>query len=132
MFWAGLWLRITERPSRFSGPTSTWTHWYVICYNRVNTHYLIAHKCEKRLGFLVGCRAPQEWEEICFRSDEEFQISLVKRCEAFAVCRPGKLDFNSVPAPFVKRQIHFISKTCISQYLAVTTIVSRSTFRRQC
>lgn len=38
MFWVGLWLRLTTKPSRFSGPTSTWMHWYVMCYNRHTLH----------------------------------------------------------------------------------------------
>lgn len=48
-------------------------------------------------------------QEICFLSNEEFRISLAQLCQT-AVCRPGKLHFNSAPVLFVKGQINFISK----------------------
>lgn len=46
-----------------------WTNVYLdalvrdLLHNRVNTHDLIARKCEKRQAFVVGCRALQEWEK---------------------------------------------------------------------
>lgn len=96
-FWAGPWLRITKRPSRFSGPMSTWMRWYAGCCGWFKV--LVAHKIETSVR--------KEWHlqrsaQICFLSDGEFQISLVHLCEAFAVYHPGKLSFNSVPALFVK------------------------------
>lgn len=48
-------------------------------------------------------KAEKEGEEICFLSDEEFQISLGQSCETFLVCHLGKLHFNSVPLSFCEK-----------------------------
>lgn len=59
----------------------------------------------------------RELDEICFLSDEEFEISRVRLSAAFVVCHPGKLNFNSLPAVFVKWQMNFTSKNIASVVL---------------